>query len=242
LSLPFPNRETIHLLASHFQLISKHSEKNLMDVNNIQTILLITLGATNAKVLTLMIEDLSLCPSTIIFGIPVERAAAISDPAGLIPSPIRLCVDYIETNNKWEADLYLASGSWILINKFKEKFNRGEKISFEDVWDVDVITGIIKLYIHDIPENLFTHKLKQQVINIAEMKEEEQAIALQPLIQKLPKCNKATLELLIPHLKRVCDKSNGEIKPGHIGSVFGGSYKIIFPLVINHCGVLFPKK
>jgi len=190
------------------------------------------------RLFNVLLEDFTLCPSTIVFGVPLAQAAA-SDPSGLIPSPIRLSVQRLETNNIWESDLYIASGNWITINKYKQRFNRGEVISLDEELDMDVITGIMKLYIHDIPHNLVTTELKNQFLSVTEMKEDQQLGALQELIVQLPPCNKATLALLVPHLSRVCENSNGEIKPGHLGAVFGGTYRTVFPLLIKYSKQLF---
>jgi len=104
---------------------------------------------------------------------------------------------------------------------------------------MDILTGIIKLYIHDLPHNLVTTELKSQFISVTEMKEDQQLGALQQLIAQLPSCNKATLALLVPHLCRVCENSNGEIKPAHLGAVFGGTYRTLFPLLIKYCSQIF---
>jgi hypothetical protein len=48
-SLPAENRETIHLLSSHFQLVSQHSVQNKMDSHALQTTLAILFGLTIAK-------------------------------------------------------------------------------------------------------------------------------------------------------------------------------------------------
>lgn len=45
------NRETIHFLAAHFQLVHQHANKNKMDSYALQTTLSIMLGQTIAKYL-----------------------------------------------------------------------------------------------------------------------------------------------------------------------------------------------
>jgi len=236
--LPFCNRETVHCLAKHFILVVKHADTNLMNRESFITTLKIIFGPTTARVFDQLIFNISLCPSTITFGIPLEDAALL-DKTGLIPSPIRLAIEHIENNNLWGDDLYISSGSWIIINRFKDKFNRGEPISFDDVDDVDIVTGLVKLYIHDIPFNMFTSQLKPRFMEVAEMVLEEQLPILKNLINMLPPPQYTTAKFLVTHLRRVCDNSGGAINPGHIGAVFGGAYRTIFPVVIPHCNELF---
>jgi len=67
---------------------------------------------------------------------------------------------------------------------------------------------------------------------------------LQDLISQLPAPQRASSELLFNHLKRVCDNTNGEVKPFHLGSCFGGLYRTWFPLILPNCPQVFtgPKK
>jgi len=180
----------------------------------------------------------ALCKSTIVFGIPLEEAALNSDPQGLIPSPLRVCINYIEQNALWTEDLYIASGSWIRINDWKDKFNRGDPIDLRSEIDVDVITGIIKLYIHDLPENILTMKIRDQYL--AELKTYTNIISdLRKLLAQLQVPHRASAELLFNHLKRVCDNSNAEILPFHLASCFGGIYITWIPLFLPICPEVF---
>uniref|UniRef100_A0A6B2L7M5 Rho-GAP domain-containing protein n=1 Tax=Arcella intermedia TaxID=1963864 RepID=A0A6B2L7M5_9EUKA len=237
--LPYAHRETIHLLVDHFIKIIQNSQFNKMDGFNITTTLNIIFGRTLARIFEILISHPDLCPSSILFGLPLVEAAAISDPLKLIPSPMRLCIDEIEKRNAWEPDLYIASGSWIMINRFKDKFNRGDTISFEDVYDIDIITGIIKLYIFDLPENLVTWKLKPEIQALLEYPDGERPALIKAVLAKLPPPNYASLEKFVVHLYKVVTRSNGGVTPLNVGSVFGGFNKILLPLLIQHAPALF---
>eukprot|EP01125_Pyxidicula_operculata_P012736 TRINITY_DN4195_c1_g1_i1.p1 TRINITY_DN4195_c1_g1~~TRINITY_DN4195_c1_g1_i1.p1 ORF type:complete len:306 (-),score=55.19 TRINITY_DN4195_c1_g1_i1:75-992(-) len=166
--LPFVNRECIHYLASHFKLVTEHSSKNKMTVDILARTLSIMFGDTYGKVFGMIIEDLAICPSTIVFGLTVEEAAKKTDRSlGLLPSPIKDCIEFIEQGKRWSDDLYVASGSWIEIEDYRAKYDRGENVTFDQHTDVDTVAGILKYYIYEIPENLFTHKLKEQFWAVA---------------------------------------------------------------------------
>jgi len=243
--LPHENRETLRFLADHFIQVAANSKYNLMHAENITRTLGIMFGEVFSMVIRTLMDNPLLCHSTIVFGIPIEDAARISDPLGLIPSPLKVCIEHIEKNALWTDDLYIASGNWIKINDWKDKFNRAENVDLSHELDVDIVTGVIKLYIHDIPENILTRKLRDQFMTVAESKAKGQdpVPELRKLVAQLPPPHRASSELLFMHLKRVRDNSHGEVLPFHLGSCFGGLYRTWFPLFLPVCTEVFaPEK
>eukprot|EP01125_Pyxidicula_operculata_P012740 TRINITY_DN4195_c1_g1_i5.p1 TRINITY_DN4195_c1_g1~~TRINITY_DN4195_c1_g1_i5.p1 ORF type:complete len:209 (-),score=31.12 TRINITY_DN4195_c1_g1_i5:19-645(-) len=192
------------------------------------------------RVFGMIIEDLAICPSTIVFGLTVEEAAKKTDRSlGLLPSPIKDCIEFIEQGKRWSDDLYVASGSWIEIEDYRAKYDRGENVTFDQHTDVDTVAGILKYYIYEIPENLFTHKLKEQFWAVAELPEDQKLPTLKKLVSQLPPCQYSILSLMLPHLLRVCNNSRGNIKPFHLGYCFGGTYKQSLPVVVPYAFDLF---
>lgn len=110
--LPYPNRETLKFLADHFRLVAKNSTVNKMHEENIERTLGIMYGTTISRFVNFcssfptdfnyfrairsVMDDPSICPSTIVFGNPLEDAAANSDPNKLIPAPLKVCIEFIE--------------------------------------------------------------------------------------------------------------------------------------------------
>lgn len=72
----------------------------------------------------------------------------------------------------------------------------------QPVFDVHSIAGLLKLYLRELPEPLFTHALYDRLIEVTvkTMKNEYSQLSLDQLISKLPKTNYENLRLLIRFL------------------------------------------
>lgn len=70
------------------------------------------------------------------------------------------------------------------------------------VFDVHTIAGLLKLYLRELPEPLFTHTLYDQWINVTvkTLNQEQTEISLEQLISKLPRTNYDNLRHLIRFL------------------------------------------
>lgn len=69
------------------------------------------------------------------------------------------------------------------------------------VYDVHTISGLLKLYLRELPEPLFTYALYQQWIDaFVKDSNKEQPEALEQVIEQLPKTNRDNLRLLIRFL------------------------------------------
>ena len=125
--------------------------------------------------------------------------------------------------------------------------------------DPHVVTGVLKLFITELPENLFTDKLFEEfeklsrnlkswnisVKNSLDLQNPEEIKKVHDLFSQLPNCNQASLKLLLGHLQRLIHKcaniSNvGKFNSITVGSSFGTKYSKIFPLLIEFYNEIFP--
>jgi hypothetical protein len=65
-----------------------------------------------------------------------------------------------------EQGIFRLSGSANAVNKYKRIFDDGEDSDFSDCYDCNVISGLLKLYLRELPDSLFTREMNSQ-FNIA---------------------------------------------------------------------------
>lgn len=64
---------------------------------------------------------------------------------------------FIDNSLGLEAEgLFRISGNNIQINQIKEQVNEGKKIKLETLGNIHTITGLIKLYLRDLPKPMLT--------------------------------------------------------------------------------------
>lgn len=72
--------------------------------------------------------------------------------------------------------------------------------------DIHSVTGILKSYLRELPEALFTDNLYQKLFETfnknTNVPEEQRAKALSVLFAELPPSNQATISFILEHLTR----------------------------------------
>ena len=103
-------------------------------------------AAAEADGCTISLEDV--CPRHSLYGIPLEVAAARSDPEGLVPSPVRKCIAYLIDNQLLGTEgLTRSTGSKVQISKFIEAFNSDYHFDFPPGVDGLTIASVLLAFL-----------------------------------------------------------------------------------------------
>ena len=87
-------------------------------------------------------------PPHTLYGIPLEVAAARSDPEGLVPSPVRKCIAYLIDNQLLGTEgLTRSTGSKVQISKFIEAFNSDYHFDFPPGVDGLTIASVLLAFL-----------------------------------------------------------------------------------------------
>ncbi|XP_062517766.1 ralA-binding protein 1-like isoform X2 [Corticium candelabrum] len=140
-----------------------------------------------------------------VFGIPISLAVERSRLCNGIelPTVFRLCLDYLEREGLSHEGLYRVSGVKSRIEAVKTQFDQGQTVDFEQT-DINTITGALKLYLRELPENILTPELAPEFENAGR---EKNAAQLGELFSQLPSCNKLMLTWLLLHMKHITENS-----------------------------------
>ncbi|ORY93794.1 hypothetical protein BCR43DRAFT_495342 [Syncephalastrum racemosum] len=130
------------------------------------------------------------------------------EPDGSIPRVVRLCVEEVEARGLTSVGIYRLSGPASAIQKYRAAFNRNENISFADEPDINVATGLLKLYFRELRNPLLTHEYYDWFIDAARIPDyDERMFRIKSIIHVLPKANFVVLEYLARHLNNVMQHS-----------------------------------
>uniref|UniRef100_A0A667XWI4 Rac GTPase-activating protein 1 n=1 Tax=Myripristis murdjan TaxID=586833 RepID=A0A667XWI4_9TELE len=151
------------------------------------------------------------------------------DTAPMIPALVIYCIKEIEHRGLHEVGLYRISGTERLVKELKDKLLRGKTLpSLSKVEDINVITGVLKDFLRNLPEPLLTFHLNKAFMDTAEIPDDDNSLAmLYRAISELPQPNRDTLACLMIHLQKVSQCVDTKMDVNNLARVFG-------PTLVGH--------
>jgi len=147
-----------------------------------------------------------------------------------VPLIVRKCVDEIEKRGLLAVGLYRISGNARRKRQLKAQFDEDSTtvdLSEDSYPDINVIAGILKDYLRELPEPLITESLSKLLINAAKEQVQDQDLAsqkrvLSKLLVQLPQNNRETLVYLLNHFLRViAEKETNKMDARNLSVCFG---------------------
>ncbi|KAI8082861.1 uncharacterized protein BX664DRAFT_301325 [Halteromyces radiatus] len=190
-----------------------------------------------------------LCP---VFGVPLEQAVRISkiDDNYELPAVVYRCIEFLETKDAiYEEGIYRLSGSAVKIKALRREFDEKGDVNLltsEEHQDCDVhaISGLLKLWLRELPSNVLTQNLLKEFLPVIDMVDRDECInELGRLISMLPLANYTLLRALTAHLLRVVQNADtNKMTLRNIGIVFSPTLGIptgIFNLFLCEFDYIF---
>ncbi|XP_060529396.1 rho GTPase-activating protein 100F isoform X2 [Cylas formicarius] len=177
------------------------------------------------------LATLSLSRTTPLFGVDLESVVTRENKTGGVPGGVatglvtgvqqnipiivRRCVEEVERRGLDIIGLYRLCGSATKKRILREAFERNSRsvdLSPDNVPDINVITGVLKDYLRELPEPLFTKCLYQMMVDALGVclpdDPEGNAKLMFSILDCLPRINRATLIFLMDHLALVVSASD----------------------------------
>ncbi|XP_042624143.1 rho GTPase-activating protein SYDE2 isoform X2 [Cyprinus carpio] len=161
---------------------------------------------------------LSDLPPPNVFGVELRHLVEKEASALRVPLIIQKCVSEIERRGLRGVGLYRLCGSAAVKKELRDAFERDSgavTLSDELYPDVNVITGILKDYLRELPSPLITRTLYEVVLeammvrpacrNTSAAQRSQNTVSL---LQCLPEAERATLSFLLDHLSLVASYSD----------------------------------
>uniref|UniRef100_A0A4W6BXX9 Rac GTPase-activating protein 1 n=1 Tax=Lates calcarifer TaxID=8187 RepID=A0A4W6BXX9_LATCA len=146
-----------------------------------------------------------------------------------IPALVIYCIKEIEHRGLHEVGLYRLSGSERMVKELKEKLIRGKTLPpLNKVEDINIITGVLKDFLRNLPEPLLTFHLNKAFIEAAEIQDDGNSLAMfYKTISELPQPNRDTLACLMIHLQKVSQSVDTKMDVNNLARIFG-------PTLVGH--------
>ncbi|XP_067301438.1 rho GTPase-activating protein SYDE2 isoform X2 [Pseudorasbora parva] len=154
---------------------------------------------------------------TQVFGVEARRVVEREASGLMVPLLIEKCISEIERRGCQVVGLYRLCGSAAVKKELREAFERDShtvELSENNYPDINVITGVLKDFLRELPQPLISKPLYESVLDAMakrplligpggcenEPSDTEHTVIL---LEILPDVEKATLRKLLDHLKRV---------------------------------------
>ncbi|KAF7268387.1 rho GTPase activating protein at 1A [Rhynchophorus ferrugineus] len=144
-----------------------------------------------------------------------------------VPFIITACIREVERRGMSEVGVYRVSGSASDILKLKKSFETNSYEAEQLLKEVDIhsVTGILKLYLRELPEALFTDQLYPELLEAFNQSNGNlirRTELLKSCLEKLPKENRFTIQRILDHLIKVhAYEDDNKMSLHNLATVFG---------------------
>ncbi|XP_030079402.1 active breakpoint cluster region-related protein isoform X2 [Drosophila hydei] len=145
-----------------------------------------------------------------------------------IPFIISACIREVERRGMLEVGCYRVSGSASDLAKLKKAFESDAYEAEQLLREVDIhsVTGILKTFLRELPEALFSDLLYPRFFDtystLTNNNEATRINELLKVFEELPQANKASINLILDHLIRVHEKeADNKMSLHNLAMVFG---------------------
>nr|XP_019950927.1 PREDICTED: active breakpoint cluster region-related protein-like isoform X2 [Paralichthys olivaceus] len=167
----------------------------------------------------------STAPHLPVFCVPIETVA--QQEGALVPHVVRCCVEEVERRGMDEVGIYRISGTASDIYTLKAAFdsNLREAVHRLRSSEVNVVSGVLKLYFRDLPEPLIPSELFHSLTRSLDIQDmNARLVSMLSLLQSCPDTNRCTFLYLMHHLQRVSERQHiNRMTPMNLATVFGPS-------------------
>ncbi|XP_023554821.1 rho GTPase-activating protein SYDE2 [Octodon degus] len=154
---------------------------------------------------------------SVIFGVDIQKVVERENVGLMVPLLIQKCIMEIENRGCQVVGLYRLCGSAAVKKELREAFEKDSKavgLCENQYPDINVITGVLKDYLRELPTPLITKQLYEAVVDAmvkSPLKMSSNGCENDPsdskytvdLLNCLPDVERATLKMLLDHLKLV---------------------------------------
>lgn len=150
-----------------------------------------------------------------VFGAPLAEAVEMARPVGVatdLPAVVYRCIEYLSDKGAiTEEGIFRLSGSNTVIKALRDRFNtEGDVDLLGDgrYYDIHAVASLLKLYLRELPASILTRDLHLDFLSCLEMNERDKIVALNVLVNKLPRANRALLEALSTFLLSIVNNAD----------------------------------
>uniref|UniRef100_A0A8C1V2T5 Myosin IXb n=1 Tax=Cyprinus carpio TaxID=7962 RepID=A0A8C1V2T5_CYPCA len=156
---------------------------------------------------------------TLHFSVPL---CALVRTAESVPFVMEKMLVHVEMNGLYTEGIYRKCGSACRAKELRHILEKGESAVSLDNYPIHTITGLVKLWLRELPEPLITYSLYNDFLYAADLPEASERVrAIYRKLDELPPSNFSTLERLIFHLVKVAkEETHNRMSANALAIVF----------------------
>ncbi|ORX46776.1 RhoGAP-domain-containing protein [Hesseltinella vesiculosa] len=138
------------------------------------------------------------------------------------PAVVQQCIDQVEARGLDVVGIYRLSGPASSIQKYRTAYNKRDPVDLGREPDINVCTGLLKLYLRELKEPLMTFDYYDYFMEAARIDDyDDRMYQIKSILHVLPKPNVKVLEYLMHHLNRVSLQSDvNKMEPSNLALIF----------------------
>ncbi|KAK9765230.1 hypothetical protein K7432_006608 [Basidiobolus ranarum] len=177
-------------------------------------------SSTNNTTSSVLVTD-----SRSVFGIELEEIME-SNGKYTIPILVEKCLSEVECRGLCEVGIYRLSGMTSSIERLRQEFNKDSNavdLSDEEWTDINIISGLLKQWLRELPSPLLSFKLYDDFISAVAIRDyDERLFAIKDLVHALPPPHYMLLKRLVEHLEMITDYEDvNHMYASNLAIVFG---------------------
>eukprot|EP00055_Hartaetosiga_balthica_P012322 m.59414 g.59414 ORF g.59414 m.59414 type:complete len:671 (-) comp7908_c0_seq3:267-2279(-) len=199
--------ESIHFIVKHWIRLGKPKviAEGILNLHDLlggeKKTLTVTLEPQGSLDITILYED-----NSDLFGLSLEDSCIREGCS--IPYIITECVCEIEKRGCADVGLYRTAGNARIIRVLKNEFNQDPmhvKVGPDQAPKVSAVASLLKLYLRELPEQIFTEHLYDAFLSFASdlLTHEKRISGLQGTLTALPKSNYDSILFLLDHFHHI---------------------------------------
>ncbi|KAI9543337.1 hypothetical protein NQZ68_011986 [Dissostichus eleginoides] len=173
-----------------------------------------------------------------VFCVPIE---IVTQQEGvMVPHVVRCCAEEVERRGLAEVGIYRISGSSSDINTLKTVFNSNLRDAVNRLRraEVNVVSGVLKLYFRELPEPLIPADKFQSLARSLEIQDvDSRLVSMFSVLHSCPAPNRNTFLFVLHHLQRVSEKQDtNKMTLMNLATIFGPSLLRLPVAALGHIG------
>ncbi|KAF3837082.1 hypothetical protein F7725_004546 [Dissostichus mawsoni] len=173
-----------------------------------------------------------------VFCVPIE---IVTQQEGvMVPHVVRCCAEEVERRGLAEVGIYRISGSSSDINTLKTVFNSNLRDAVTRLRraEVNVVSGVLKLYFRELPEPLIPADKFQSLARSLEIQDvDSRLVSMFSVLHSCPAPNRNTFLFVLHHLQRVSEKQDtNKMTLMNLATIFGPSLLRLPVAALGHIG------
>jgi hypothetical protein len=161
-------------------------------------------------------------PRSRVFGASLKMATSDANGQQIhkVPPVITDTIAHIMKKGLKEEGIFRIGGSHAALQEYKARYDAGEQVDLTKELDVNNVSGVLKMYLRELPEHLFTDHLLD-VFNNALVDPSEAENVIAQLLPLLPETNLLILQQLFALLDAIAKQSTVNMMTIHnLGIIF----------------------